>query len=94
LASAAFGDAAASLIININQQQMGVARVGTGFGCSARHLCTVTLIATLREVIDSLCDSVWKGTIRHHLILSLHIPVNSATSSNSNPPPVPIQTRH
>ena len=54
LASAAFGDAAASLISDMNQQQMDVARHAI--------YALVTLIAALREVIDSLCDSAWKAS--------------------------------
>jgi len=62
LASAAFGDAAASLISDMNQQQMDVARLFTRaseLDSAARHAIytLVTLIAALREVIDSLCDS-------------------------------------
>lgn len=66
LASAAFGDAAASLISDMNQQQMGVARLFTRaseLDSAARHAvyALVTLIAALREVIDSLCDSAWEA---------------------------------
>lgn len=67
LASAAFGDAAASLISDMNQQQMDVARLFTRaseLDSAARHAiyALVTLIAALREVIDSLCDSAWKAS--------------------------------
>lgn len=67
LASAAFGDAAASLISDMNQQQMGVSRLfarASELDSAARHAiyALVTLIAALREVIDSLCDSAWKAS--------------------------------
>lgn len=67
LACAAFGDAAASLISDMNQQQMGVARLFTRaseLDTAAKHAvyALVTLIAALREVIDSLSDSAWKAS--------------------------------
>jgi len=64
MASAAFGGAAASLISDMNQQQMGVAQLhvrASELDTAAKHAiyALVTLIATLRDVIDSLCDSAW-----------------------------------
>ncbi len=67
LASAAFGDSAASLISDMNQQEMDVAPFFTRVSeldSAARHAiyALVTLIAALREVIDSLCDSARKAS--------------------------------
>lgn len=67
LVSEAFGNAAASLISDMNQQQMGVARLFTRaseLDSAARHAiyALVTLVSALREVIDSLCDSAWKAS--------------------------------
>lgn len=64
MASAAFGGAAASLISDMNQQQMGVAQLhvrASELDTAAKHAiyALVTLIAALRDVIDSLCDSAW-----------------------------------
>lgn len=64
VASAAFGGAAASLISDMNQQQMGVAQLhvqASELDTAAKHTiyALVTLIAALRELIDSLCDSAW-----------------------------------
>ena len=66
VASAAFGDAAASLISDLNQQLMGVASLhvrASELDTAAKHAvyALVTLIAALREVIDSLCVSAWKA---------------------------------
>ena len=51
----------------MNQQQMGVARLFTRaseLDTAAKHAvyALVTLIAALREVIDSLSDSAWKAS--------------------------------
>lgn len=64
MASAAFGDAAASLMSDMDQRPMDVARLFTRaseLDAAARHAiyALVTLIAALRDVIDSLCDSAW-----------------------------------
>lgn len=64
MASAAFGGAAASLISDMNQQQMDVALLhvrASELDTAAKHAiyALVTLIAALRDVIDSLCDSAW-----------------------------------
>lgn len=64
VASAAFGDAAASLISDLNQQPMGVAPMhvrASELDTAAKHAiyALVTLIAALREVLDSLCGSAW-----------------------------------
>lgn len=64
IASAAFGDAAASLMSDMDQRQMDVARLFTRapeLDAAAKHAiyALVTLIAALRDVIDSLCDSAW-----------------------------------
>lgn len=65
VANVAFGNAAASLISDLNQQLMGVAPLhvrASELDTAAKHAiyALVTLIAALREVIDSLCDSDWK----------------------------------
>lgn len=59
--------APASLISDMNQQQVGVARLFTRtseLDSAARHAiyALVTLIAALRKVIDSLCDNIWKAS--------------------------------
>jgi hypothetical protein len=64
MASAAFGDAAASLMSDMDQRPMDVARLFTRaseLDAAARHAiyALVTLIAALRDVIESLCDSAW-----------------------------------
>lgn len=64
MASAAFGNAAASLMSDLNQQQMAVAPLhvrAAELDTAAKHAiyALVTLIAALREVIDSLCGSAW-----------------------------------
>jgi hypothetical protein len=64
MASAAFSGAAASMISDMNQQQMGVAQLhvrASELDTAAKHAiyALVTLIAALRDVIDSLCDSAW-----------------------------------
>jgi hypothetical protein len=64
VASAAFGSAAASLISDLNQQQMDVVPLhvrASELDTAAKHAiyALVTLIAALREVIDSLCGSAW-----------------------------------
>ena len=64
VASAAFGDAAYSLISDLNQQPMDVAPLhvrASELDTAAKHAiyALVTLIAALREVLDSLCDSAW-----------------------------------
>ena len=66
VASAAFGDAAASLISDLNQQPMDVVPLhvrASELDTAAKHAiyALVTLIAALREVIDSLCDSAWEA---------------------------------
>lgn len=62
IASAAFGDAAACLISDLDQEPMDVARMFTRaseLDAAAKHAiyALVTLIAALRDVIGSLCDS-------------------------------------
>lgn len=64
VASAAFGNAAASLISDLNQQPMDVVPLhvrASELDTAAKHAiyALVTLISALREVIDSLCDSAW-----------------------------------
>jgi hypothetical protein len=64
MASAAFGGAAASLMSDLNQQQMDVAPLhvrASELDTAAKHAiyALVTLIAALRDVIDTLCDSAW-----------------------------------
>ncbi len=64
VASAAFGDAAASLISDLNQQPMDAVPQhvrASELDTAAKHAiyALVTLISALREVIDSLCDSAW-----------------------------------
>jgi len=64
MASLAFGDAAASLISDLNQQPMDVAPLhvrASELDTAAKYAiyALVTLIAALREVIDALCDSAW-----------------------------------
>lgn len=64
VASAAFGGAAAYLISDLNQQPMGVAPMhvrASELDTAAKHAvyALVTLIAALREVLDSLCGSAW-----------------------------------
>jgi hypothetical protein len=62
MASAAFGDAAISLISDMDQQQMDIAHLHTRaaeLDAAAKYAiyALVTLIAALHDVIDSLCDS-------------------------------------
>ncbi len=62
VASAAFGDAAASLISDLNQQPMDVVPLhvrASELDTAAKHAiyALVTLIAALREVIDVLCGA-------------------------------------
>lgn len=64
MASIAFGDAAASLMSDLNQQRMDVAPLhvrAAELDTAAKYAiyALVTLIAALRDVIDSLCDSAW-----------------------------------
>lgn len=64
VASAAFGDAAAGLISDLNQQPMDVAALhvrASELDTSAKHAiyALVALLAALREVLDSLCGSAW-----------------------------------
>lgn len=64
MASIAFGDAAASLMSDLNQQRMDVAPLhvrASELDTAAKYAiyALVTLIAALRDVIDSLCDSAW-----------------------------------
>lgn len=64
MASVAFGGAAASLISDMNQQQLGVAQLhvrASELDTAAKHaiFALVTLIAALRDVIDTLCDRAW-----------------------------------
>jgi hypothetical protein len=64
MANAAFGGAAVSLISDLNQQPMAVASLhvrASELDTAAKYAiyALVTLIAALREVIDSLCDSAW-----------------------------------
>lgn len=64
MASAAFGSAAASLISDLDQQPMDVGRLhvrAAELDIAAKHAvyALVTLIAALREVIDSLCGAAW-----------------------------------
>lgn len=64
MASAAFGGAAASLISDLNQQQMDVAPLhvrASELDTAAKHAiyALVTLIAALREVLDNLSGSAW-----------------------------------
>lgn len=64
MASAAFGDAAASLMSDMDKRPMDVARLFTRaseLDAAAKHAiyALVTLIAALRDVIESLCDSAW-----------------------------------
>lgn len=67
VASATFGDAAASLISDLNQQPMDVAPLhvrASELDTAAKHAiyALVTLIAALREVVDSLCEAAWSAT--------------------------------
>ena len=64
MASIAFGDAAASLMSDLDQQHMDVASLhvrASELDTAAKYAiyALVTLIAALRDVIDSLCDSAW-----------------------------------
>ena len=66
LASAAFGDAAASLISDLNQQPMDVVPLhvrASELDTTAKHAiyAVVSLIAALREVIDALCGAAWSA---------------------------------
>jgi len=63
-ATAAFGDAATSLISDLDQQHMDVARLFTRaseLDVAAKHaiFALVTLIAALSDVLDSVCVSAW-----------------------------------
>jgi hypothetical protein len=64
MADVAFGNAAASLVSDLNQQLMGVASLhvrASELDTAAKHAvyALVTLIAALREVIEALCNSAW-----------------------------------
>lgn len=64
MASIAFGDAAASLMCDLDQQHMDVASLhvrASELDTAAKYAiyALVTLIAALRDVIDSLCESAW-----------------------------------
>lgn len=64
MASIAFGDAAASLMSDLDQRHMDVAPLhvrAAELDTTAKYAiyALVTLIAALRDVIDSLCDSAW-----------------------------------
>lgn len=64
VASIAFGEAAASLMSDLNQQQMDVAPLhvrASELDTAAKYAiyALVTLIAALRDVIDSLCNEAW-----------------------------------
>lgn len=64
MAGIAFGDAAASLMSDLNQQRMDVAPLhvrASELDTTAKYAiyALVILIAALRDVIDSLCDSAW-----------------------------------
>ncbi len=64
----AFGNAPAGLISDLNQQLMGVASLHVRafeLDTAAKHAvyALVTLIAALRKVINSLCDSAWKASL-------------------------------
>jgi len=64
MASTAFGNAAACLMSDMDQRPMDVARLFTRtseLDAAARHAiyALVSLIAALRDVIDSLCESAW-----------------------------------
>jgi deoxyribodipyrimidine photolyase-like uncharacterized protein len=64
MASIAFGDAATSLMSDLNQQRMDVAPLhvrASELDTAAKYAiyALVTLIAALRDVIDALCDSAW-----------------------------------
>lgn len=66
MANVAFGNTAASLISDLNQQLMGVASLhvrASELDTAAKHAvyALVTLISALREVIDSLCNSAWQA---------------------------------
>jgi hypothetical protein len=66
MASAAFGGAAVSLISNLNQKPMDLAPLhvrASELDTAGKHAiyAMVTLIAALREVIDSLCNSAWQA---------------------------------
>ncbi len=67
VASAAFGDAAACLISDMDQRQLDITRLfarASELDAADRHAiyALVTLIAALREVIDSLCGSAWEAS--------------------------------
>ena len=64
VASIAFGDAAVSLMSDLNQQRMDVAPLhvrASELDTAAKHAiyALVTLIAALRDVISALCDYAW-----------------------------------
>ena len=64
MASIAFGDAAASLMSDLDQQHMDVAPLhvrASELDTAAKYAiyALVVLIAALRDVIDALCDSAW-----------------------------------
>ncbi|MFY9329937.1 MAG: hypothetical protein WAO76_18255 [Georgfuchsia sp.] len=64
IAGTAFGNAAISLISDMDQQNMGVAQLfarASELDAAAKHaiFALVTLIAALRDVLDSVCGSAW-----------------------------------
>ncbi len=66
VASAAFGGAAVNLISDLNKQSMDVALLhvrASELDTAAKHAiyALVTLIAAVREVIDSLCGVAWSA---------------------------------
>ncbi len=68
MASIAFGDAATSLITDLNQQQMDVVPLhvrASELVTASNHAiyALVTLIAALRDVLDSLCDCAWSANL-------------------------------
>lgn len=67
MASITFGNAAASLMSDLDQQHMDVAPLhvrASELDTAAKHAiyALVVLIAALRDVIDALCDSAWAVT--------------------------------
>lgn len=66
MARLAFGDAAISLISDLNQRPMDVMPLhvrASELDTAAKHAiyALVALIAALRDVIESLCDSAWEA---------------------------------
>jgi hypothetical protein len=64
MANIAFGDAAASLISDLNQRRIDVAALhvrASELDTAAKYAiyALVTLIAALHDVIDSLCGRAW-----------------------------------